>query len=140
MNYPTWIRQSLDALDDLPPELSEHEYETFRETIREAGRRASLAGVPEAVKACDIRAGGIGPVAARTILAACLEAAPEPPVEPPDLLTVEAVASKLQCSPSHVYRLADGGRMPRPVKVGGAVRWVRTELDAWIAGGCKGRR
>ena len=33
-------------------------------------------------------------------------------------------------------RLADGGRMPRPVRLGGLVRWRRAELQAWIDAGC----
>ena len=53
------------------------------------------------------------------------------------LLDVNAVADLLGCSPRHVYRFADGGRMPRPVKLGALARWRRSELDKWIAGGCR---
>jgi excisionase family DNA binding protein len=52
------------------------------------------------------------------------------------LLDVRAVAALLDCSPRHVYRLADGGRMPPPVRIGALVRWRRTDLDAWLAAGC----
>lgn len=52
------------------------------------------------------------------------------------LLDVEAVAGLLSCSTRHVYRLADAGRMPRPVKLGALVRWSRAEIEAWIAEGC----
>ena len=52
------------------------------------------------------------------------------------LLDVGAVASLLSCSVRHVYRLADSGRMPRPVKLGALVRWPRAVVEGWIADGC----
>jgi prophage regulatory protein len=55
---------------------------------------------------------------------------------PSRLLTVEAVASMLDVSKRTVYRLSDAGRMPRPVKLGGAVRWDGTAISSWIAAGC----
>lgn len=54
-----------------------------------------------------------------------------------ELLDVGAVAALLGCSKRTVYRLSDGGRMPRPVKLGQLVRWRRAEVLAWIAGGCE---
>ncbi len=54
----------------------------------------------------------------------------------PAMLDVAAVASMLRVSGRHVYRLADAGRMPRPIKLGGAVRWSRTAILDWIAAGC----
>ena len=56
---------------------------------------------------------------------------------PAELLDVQAVAALLHCSPRHVYRLADAGRMPRPMKLGALVRWRRSELQVWIDGGCE---
>lgn len=53
------------------------------------------------------------------------------------LLDVGAVGQMLGCSARHVYRLSDAGRMPAPVKVGDLARWRRSEIDAWIAGGCR---
>jgi excisionase family DNA binding protein len=50
---------------------------------------------------------------------------------------VRAVAALLDCSPRHVYRLADRGAMPPPVKVGTLVRWARKSIEEWIAAGCK---
>jgi prophage regulatory protein len=57
-------------------------------------------------------------------------------VAPPRLLNVDAVAQLLGVSARHVYRLADGGRMPRPLKLGGARRWDRLAIEEWIASGC----
>lgn len=36
---------------------------------------------------------------------------------------VNAVATIYDCSKRHVYRMADAGRIPRPVKLGSLVRW-----------------
>jgi excisionase family DNA binding protein len=52
------------------------------------------------------------------------------------LLDVRAVAALLDCSPRHVFRLADTGAMPPPVRVGRLVRWRRADLEAWLAAGC----
>jgi excisionase family DNA binding protein len=54
----------------------------------------------------------------------------------PQLLDVRAVAALLDCSARHVYRLADAGRIPRPVKLGQLVRWRRAELIEWLDAGC----
>lgn len=56
------------------------------------------------------------------------------------LLDVRAVASLLMCSVRTVYRLADAGRMPRPVKLGALVRWSSTAISNWIDTGCRPMR
>ncbi len=53
------------------------------------------------------------------------------------LCDVDTVGAMLNCSARHVRRLADAGRMPAPVKLGSLVRWNRTAIDEWIAGGCR---
>ena len=58
--------------------------------------------------------------------------------ESPALLTVRQVATMLGCSARHVYRLSDRGAMPRPTKLGDVlVRWNRSDIEAWVADGCK---
>jgi excisionase family DNA binding protein len=52
------------------------------------------------------------------------------------LIDVKAVAELLGCSPRHVARLSDTGKMPRPVRLGVLVRWSRQTVLAWIAAGC----
>jgi len=52
------------------------------------------------------------------------------------LLSVDGVAELLGVSSRHVYRLADAGRMPRPLRLGGARRWDRVAIDDWIRSGC----
>jgi predicted DNA-binding transcriptional regulator AlpA len=65
-----------------------------------------------------------------------------PAATPAALLDVGAVADLLGCSPRHVYRLADRGAMPRPVKFGRLIRWrcstgdPMTGLQDWIDAGC----
>jgi len=52
------------------------------------------------------------------------------------LIDVRAVAAILGCSPRHVYRLSDSGRMPRPLRLGGLVRWNLLDIEKWIDSGC----
>ena len=62
--------------------------------------------------------------------------------EPAALLDVNAVAALLNCSPQHVRRLADAGRMPRPVRLNSLIRWRRSTGDSmtgvqdWVDAGC----
>lgn len=58
------------------------------------------------------------------------------PGEAPVMLTVDDVAGMLRCSNRSVYRLTDAGKLPRPVKLGGLVRWRREVIEGWIARGC----
>jgi predicted DNA-binding transcriptional regulator AlpA len=53
-----------------------------------------------------------------------------------ELLDDQQVAQLLYCSPKHVHRLAAADLMPRPVKLGDLVRWLRSELETWLADGC----
>jgi excisionase family DNA binding protein len=52
------------------------------------------------------------------------------------VITIDDVAALLGCSTRHVRRLADSGRIPHPVKFGALLRWIKTDVDQWIAGGC----
>ncbi len=58
------------------------------------------------------------------------------PREPSLLVNVNDVAGMLQCSPRHIWRLADAGKMPRPYKIGALCRWDRTAIESWITDGC----
>lgn len=64
-----------------------------------------------------------------------------PPPDPSDLSDsalwdVAQVADYLNCSKRTVYRLADGGKMPPPIRLGGLVRWRTDLLHRWVAEGC----
>jgi excisionase family DNA binding protein len=52
------------------------------------------------------------------------------------LLDVRAVARLLGCSSRHVRRLADSGRMPRPLHLGALRRWRLDDLQQWIGARC----
>lgn len=56
--------------------------------------------------------------------------------ELPALLDVRGVCDLLGCSTRHIYRLADAGHMPRPVKLGALLRWSRAAVLEWIDQGC----
>lgn len=56
--------------------------------------------------------------------------------EPPLLIDVHAVAALLGCSPRHVWRMADIGKMPRPLAIGALRRWDRARIEAWVHEGC----
>lgn len=62
--------------------------------------------------------------------------ADSPPAVLAALLDVEQVAQLCGCSTRHVRRLADAGRMPRPLKLGALLRWQRAAVEEWIAAGC----
>jgi excisionase family DNA binding protein len=52
------------------------------------------------------------------------------------LITGREISEKLHVNLATVYRLISSGRMPRPIKLGGATRWRSVEIDAWISRGC----
>lgn len=52
------------------------------------------------------------------------------------LVDVRAVAARLSCSVRSVWRLADAGRLPAPVRLGRLIRWDAAVIDEWIASGC----
>jgi excisionase family DNA binding protein len=56
------------------------------------------------------------------------------------LIDVRALAALLDCSTRHVFRLADAGRLPAPLRLGCLVRWRRAEVEQWIADGCPATR
>jgi predicted DNA-binding transcriptional regulator AlpA len=54
----------------------------------------------------------------------------------PILLDVTEVSALLGVSARHVWRLADAGGMPKPVKLGRRCVWDRRLLENWIDAGC----
>lgn len=49
-----------------------------------------------------------------------------------ELLTRSEVLAILKCARSTVYVLMESDDFPRPIKVGHANRWLRSELEAWL--------
>ena len=57
----------------------------------------------------------------------------------PALIDVKRLANLLGVSTRHVWRMQDGGAMPKPVRLGGSVRWRldgNNGIRKWIADGC----
>jgi predicted DNA-binding transcriptional regulator AlpA len=61
--------------------------------------------------------------------------AAEPPIGV--VLTAEDLAAILKCSPDSIAGMIDVGHIPQPHRLGGLQRWLRSEVDAWVAGGMK---
>lgn len=55
------------------------------------------------------------------------------------VLTAEEVAELLCISRAHVFRLHNSGRLPKPIRLGRAVRWPRRTLEAWLEAGAPPR-
>jgi excisionase family DNA binding protein len=56
---------------------------------------------------------------------------------PRRLIDAKQVARLLGCSWRTVLRLADAGKMPWGVRLGGLRRWDVREIEAFIEAGCK---
>lgn len=52
------------------------------------------------------------------------------------MMDVRELATLLHCSTKHVRRLTAAGVLPKPVRLGGLVRWNRAAIEAWVAEGC----
>jgi prophage regulatory protein len=59
-----------------------------------------------------------------------------PAVIGPVLITAGQLAHKLQVSTRTLWRKLSEGVLPKPVRLGGIVRWRSEEIEIWIAGGC----
>jgi predicted DNA-binding transcriptional regulator AlpA len=57
----------------------------------------------------------------------------------PATLTRQALANYLSRSTASVDRDAAAGRLPSPIWLGGAKRWLKSEIDAWLAAGAPQR-
>jgi excisionase family DNA binding protein len=52
------------------------------------------------------------------------------------LMTAEEIAKLLQVSVRSIWRLRSAEAIPRPLKIGGSIRWRRDDLLGWISAGC----
>jgi excisionase family DNA binding protein len=50
-------------------------------------------------------------------------------------MTAKQVGKRFACSERTIYRWADTGKMPPPVKIGGAVRFKIEAIDEWESDG-----
>jgi excisionase family DNA binding protein len=49
------------------------------------------------------------------------------------------LADMLGLSVRTVRRLDSSGKLPKPIRIGGAVRWRVAEIEAWLAADCPDR-
>ena len=49
-----------------------------------------------------------------------------------ELLTRDEVLAFLKCSRSCLYVLMESRGFPRPIKLGAANRWLRSEVESWV--------
>jgi predicted DNA-binding transcriptional regulator AlpA len=58
----------------------------------------------------------------------------------PLAVSAKDLAKMLAVSIRQVWRLNSAGKLPRPVRLGGSVRWRRDEIVAFVAAGCPDRK
>jgi len=59
-----------------------------------------------------------------------------PPEDEALLMDMRELAKLLKVSNRTVFSMRIHGEMPKPVKIGRAVRWGRSEIMAWVQEGC----
>ncbi|MCC6153756.1 MAG: helix-turn-helix domain-containing protein [Candidatus Hydrogenedentes bacterium] len=52
------------------------------------------------------------------------------------LMSATELATLLGASTRHIWRMRDGGALPRPIRLGSLVRWRKSDIEKWIADGC----
>ncbi len=56
------------------------------------------------------------------------------------LLTAKDLGKMMRLSKRQIFRLNTSGRLPAPVRIGGAVRWSAQEISRWISAGGPDRK
>ncbi len=57
-----------------------------------------------------------------------------------ELLTVPQVACILQCAESVVRQRDKDGLIPKPIRIGGVLKWRKKEIYDWLDAGCPNRQ
>jgi prophage regulatory protein len=55
-------------------------------------------------------------------------------------ISARDLAAMLNVSLRQVWRLNSAGKLPRPIRLGGSVRWNRAEIQQWFEAGCPDRK
>lgn len=108
----------------------------------ESEQTAAIATRPATLVPLDINppapvrpAGEVNQLVGATWVRVHGSAGAKPAAEKP-LIDVKEFAAKLGCCPKHIRRMADSGRCPPSIQLGGLRRWNRQVVDDWIAAGC----
>jgi len=56
------------------------------------------------------------------------------------LLSAKAVGEMLSLSKRQIFRLNSCGRLPKPLRIGGSVRWAESTIAKWLAAGAPDRK
>lgn len=51
------------------------------------------------------------------------------------VVSVKELACLLNASVRHIWRLSASGSLPKPIHLGKSVRWLRSEIEAWLEAG-----
>lgn len=60
--------------------------------------------------------------------------------QPLQLWDSRTLGQKLSLSKRQIFRLNSAGKIPAPVRIGGAVRWRADECAAWLTAGAPDRK
>jgi len=134
--YRRWLKAKLAYLDKLATEeLDGPDYDDVDNTVREAGRRAAVCGLPELVYLSRLPAGGLAPGRAREYLAECLAAIEKgriaEPVSDDAPLTVAQAAKRFNLGKRTIYRLVETGEI-EAARLGKAIRIRPEHLEAYL--------
>lgn len=56
------------------------------------------------------------------------------------VLTVSDLSEMLRTSDRTIHRLNSSGKIPKPYRLGGQLRWDRAEIEAWVKAGMPDRK
>jgi prophage regulatory protein len=55
-------------------------------------------------------------------------------------VSARQLSQMLGVSMRQCWRLNSAGKLPRPIRLGGSVRWNRAEIQQWFGAGCPDRK
>ncbi len=55
------------------------------------------------------------------------------------LLNAKALGQLLSLSKQQIFRLNSCAKIPRPLRIGGAIRWSAEEINSWLSAGAPDR-
>jgi predicted DNA-binding transcriptional regulator AlpA len=58
----------------------------------------------------------------------------------PQLLSAKALGQRLSLSKRQIFRLNSSGKIPAPLRIGGAVRWSANTIGEWLKMGAPTRK
>ncbi len=56
-----------------------------------------------------------------------------------ECLDAKALGQVLSLSKRQIFRLNSCGKIPAPIRIGGAVRWLSEEISSWLQAGAPDR-